>query len=57
MILKTQINLRITSDLNISQSYERVVDESEARETGEQDARAFFEYMAGFTATLPEADS
>lgn len=55
MILKTQINLRINAGMNISQSYERVVDsDDEARAAGAEDATAFFAYLEGFTTALPE---
>lgn len=58
VILKTQVNLRINADMNISQSFEHVVgDEDDAEEFGRDDCLAFFDYMRGWTSGTAEANA
>lgn len=56
MILKTQINMRLAPDLNISQSFEHIIEsEADAETVGESDARTLDAYMRGYARGADEA--
>lgn len=56
MILKTQINVRMGADMNMSQSFEHIVDgDDEAERAGVEDARAFAAYLRGYAIGAEEA--
>jgi hypothetical protein len=61
VILKTTLNVRISSGMNLSQSYEHIVDGMDeagsAASAGYVDAQTFSAYIDGFKQAMDEAET